>query len=136
MAVTSASSVQVHSHNTPAGPAKDSSNNEVHCCYLSFILTGTYAQADNSIISGVPTLIQNMRRDGRAVTLLAQGLAFAAPGKEDGAIVGVKTLAVSSNDITFEVTQADLSTEHANAAFGAFDLPITIFVAYKLAAVS
>ncbi len=30
-----------------------------------FTLSGTYAQADNAILSGVPTLIQNSRRNGR-----------------------------------------------------------------------
>jgi hypothetical protein len=87
-----------------------------------FTLSGTYAQADDSILAAVPTAIQNSRRNGRTVTI-KDAMIWQAAQRSDtpGLLLGAKTLAVSGADITFELTAGatqnvlDLSTEFTNA---------------------
>ena len=136
MPLTLASGIQVHGHTTPNGPITDgNANREVYGCFVSFRMTGTYDQAANAQITGLPAIIQASRRDGRIVTLLAAGLALAAPGREAGLVTGVKTLAVAGANVTFEITTADLNTERAATVFADYDQLITLFVAYELSAI-
>lgn len=66
--------------------------------------TGTYAQADNCKLLAVAALIQAATRNGKTVTMVA-----VAPGQhsyraDTGLAVGLKTVAISTADVTFEVT--------------------------------
>lgn len=81
-----------------------------------FSLSGTYAQADNGIVSGVNTAIQNSRRNGKTVTLVDAMCGWQARKAADPAtFLALKTVAVSTNDVTFEVTNNDFSTEFTDA---------------------
>lgn len=90
---------------------------------------GTYASAGNAEVD-VATLIENGKRDGKDVTLM--GACFVSAGQENGAIIGAKTVAISGDKITCELTQEDLSTERADGAMSAvWGKPLTFFVSYR-----
>lgn len=102
-----------------------------------FTLSGTYAQGDNSELENVATLIQNSRRNGRSVAL--KSVALWQPARKESnpkALMGLKTLAIASADVTFEVTDAalpgdlDLSTELANGTVPEQDVPFGILVGF------
>lgn len=103
-----------------------------------FTMSGTYAQADNSILSGVPTLIQNSRRNGKTVTIKDAMIWQAARSATDpDVLLGAKTVAISTNDITFEVTLGaganalDLSSEYTDStALPTFDTPMGFAVVF------
>lgn len=113
---------------TPNGPVRDSSNNEVWNAVIYFTITGTYVQNDNAQLTSVPTTMQTRLGWGRTITLL--DAMFAAPGDENGTAIGCKTVAVSSTSITFELTGADLTTEHAGAALATVGKPIALRVCF------
>jgi hypothetical protein len=94
--------------------------------------TETYAQANNAILSGVPTLIQNSRRNGKTVTMVGVCTSQAASKQSNPAsILGMKTVAISSSDVTFEVTDGDFTTEYADAtAMTAQARPFGLLVAF------
>lgn len=69
-------------------------------------VSGTYAQADDCKLLSVATLIQNSMRNGKTVTMRA-----VAPGQHsyrssDNTAFGLKTVAISTNDVTFELTKS------------------------------
>lgn len=129
MAVLSGSNISVYNHTANTGPIYDSSGRVVRNCFITCEFSGTYAQGDNAQILAVPTAIQDSLRSGGTVTL--RDAAFATPGIEGAStVIGAKTVAVSSADITLELTGADLTTEHANAALSELSKPISFFVTY------
>lgn len=128
MATLSGSNISVFDHTAPSGPSFDSSNKSVFNCRISAEFTGTYAQGDNANILLVTTAITDSLRSGETIALL--DAAFAHPGMEGTTILGAKTVAVSGTGLTLELTGADLTTEHANAALGTVTKPIMFFVAY------
>lgn len=79
-----------------------------------FTATGTYAQADNGILAGVAALIQNSRRNGKTVTMIGVAPSQAASDLS-GNYLGLKTVAISTNDVTFEITLNSPSTEYTDA---------------------
>lgn len=97
-----------------------------------FTVSGTYAQADNGILSGVPTLIQNSRRNGATVTIRGATMSqLASKASDPSAFMSLKTVAVSTNDVTFEITDASHTTELADAtAVPAQSRPFGIVVAF------
>lgn len=98
---------------------------------VKFTVSGTYVQADNAQLEGVPTLIQNSRRNGKTVTLVdAMRGCHATKSSDPAAIMSLKTVAVSSNDVTFEITDGDESTELAAGAVPTQDRPFEILVAF------
>lgn len=99
---------------------------------ILFTVSGTYAQADNGILEGVPTLIQNSRRNGKTVTMRDVMLSTPAQsGVSPSTFLALKTLAISSNDITFEITDNSYSSEYADAtALPALMRPFAIKVAF------
>lgn len=117
---------------------KSDANDPLQFIALYFTVSGTYAQADNGILSGVPTLIQNGRRNGKTVTMKTVSLWQPARKASDPALLmGLKTLAISSSDITFEITEnatggvVDVSTEAADAtAVPTQSTPFGILVGY------
>lgn len=97
-----------------------------------FTLSGTYAQADDAKLANVGTLIQNSRRNGKTVTLVAAMPGTNATKSSDpSAIMGLKSVAVASADVTFTVTDGDNTTEYADAtAMAAQNRPFSILVAF------
>lgn len=85
------------------------------CAEVTFTVSGTYAQADNGILSGVPTLIQNSRRNGKTVTLRDAMAGRPATKASDNSAMTLKTVAVSTNDVTFEIAGSNWSTEITDA---------------------
>lgn len=132
MPTVAATNFQIHGFTTPNGFQKASDGKQVVGCFVSFrTLAGTYAAADDATLSGVGAAIAASRRDGRTVTLMQA--AMAAPGKKaDGTVIGTLAPTVSSDAIIVPLTQADLSTEHANGALNdELSEPITLFVLFK-----
>lgn len=130
MAAVTKLAVSVFGHSTPGGPKKFSDNKEILHCFVAATFQGTYASAGDANILLLTTEIANSRRDGKTIALLPGGTSFVAPGKEAGAVVGAKTVAVSGTGITCELTQADGTTEHADGVLGVFDEPVIFSVAY------
>jgi hypothetical protein len=96
-----------------------------------FYVSGTYVQAENGILSGVPTLIQNSRRNGKTVTMLAVSPGQTASKESSpGTYMGLKTVAISTNDVTFEITDNHATTELAGAAMPAQARPFSILVVF------
>ena len=81
-----------------------------------FTMSGTYAQADDSKLVGVPTLIQNSVRNGKTVTMRSVAVAQHTYRTSDGTALGLKTEAISSADITFELTKST-TTAYATTEF-------------------
>ena len=110
----------------------------LHVALVLFTVSGTYAQGDDSILAAVPTAIQNSRRNGKPVTIRDAMLGQAARSATDPDVVlGAKTVAISSADITFEITLGaganalELSTEYTDAtALPTFDTPMGFAVLF------
>lgn len=129
MAVLSGSNIQVFGHTTSTGPMYDSSSKAIWHCFITAEFSGTYAQSDNAQILAVPTAIADSLKSGETIALLDAAFANAGIEGTDTAI-GAKTVAVSGANLTMELTGADMSTEHANAALGTMVRPLCFFVAY------
>jgi hypothetical protein len=106
MAVTSGT---VHSVHT----LKSESLGPIQIAEIIFTMSGTYAQADNSILAGVAALIQNSRRNGKTVNLMGASPSQAASSGAD--YLGLKTCAIATADVTFELTLNSYTTEFTNA---------------------
>jgi hypothetical protein len=107
---------------------------------VQFNVSGTYAQADNGQLQSVNTIIQNSRRDGKTVTLVDAMCGHPARKLTDPTLMmGLKTVAVSTNDITFEITESatantpDMSTELADGTVPSQQTPFELLVSYKVA---
>lgn len=129
MAVLSGSNISVFGHTTSTGPMYDSSNKAIYNCQITAEFSGTYAQADNAQILLVTTAIKDSLRTGDTIALL--DASFAQAGIEGtNTAIGAKTVAVSGTGLTMELTGADMSTEHANAALGTMVRPLCFSVTY------
>jgi len=104
----------------------------VQLAEILFTVSGTYAQADNGILTGVAALIQGSRRNGKTANLLGVCTSQAASKATDpAAFLGLKTVAISTADVTFEITDNSATTEFADAtALTAQDRPFGIVVAF------
>lgn len=117
----------VHAVRTLEGGAWDAG---YQLAEVLFTVSGTYAQADNGILAGVPTLIQNSRRNGMAVTMRAVMAGRPAKRADTNAELPLKTVAISSSDVTFEIT-TNWSTEFTDAtAVPEQARPFSILVAF------
>ncbi len=121
--------MQIYGHTSVTGIRVDSSGNKVFGCYVSGYFAGTYVQAENAKFADVDAAIGASLRSNATITLL--DACFAQMGSESGTAIGAKTVAVSSADITLELTGADMSTEHAAAVLSTVTEPIHIYVTYK-----
>lgn len=132
MAVTSGTITNIATIN--AGPAGDGLQHAV----VLFTMSGTYAQADNSTVAAVGAAITAQRRNGKTVTLRDVMIWQAARSQAaPGTLLAMKTLAVSTDAITFEITLSatentiDLSTEFTDAtAIPAQSTPFGVVVAF------
>jgi hypothetical protein len=99
---------------------------------ILFTVSGTYAQADNGILSGVAALIQNSRRNGKTVSLVGVMLSQTASQAADlTKFLSLKTVAIATADVTFEITDNHYSTEFADAtALVAQSRPFGIAVSF------
>lgn len=80
------------------------------------VTSGTYAQADNLQISNVHTAISGSTRNGKTVTLVDAMFAQEASKSTDPTgYLGLKTVAVSGNNVTAEITLDSTSTEFTDA---------------------
>lgn len=104
----------------------------VQLAEILFTVSGTYAQADNSILTGIAALITASRRNGKSITLLGAAPSQNATEASDPSIyLGLKTVAVASADVTFEITLASPTTEYTDAtALPTLDRPFGIVVAF------
>lgn len=107
---------------------------------VQFTLSGTYAQADNAQLQGVGAAIAAVERDGKTVTLRDAMCGHHATKLSDTRLMmGLKTIAISTDDITFEVTESatanalEFSTELANGAVPTQDNPFELIVSYTVA---
>lgn len=116
----------VHSVHT----LKADSVGPIQLAEILFTVSGTYAQADNGLLAGIATLIQNSRRNGKTVTMV--GLAPSQAANDvNGNYYGLKTVAISTNDATFEITLNSPTTEFTDAtALPAQSRPFGIAVAF------
>jgi hypothetical protein len=98
---------------------------------IKFTMSGTYAQGDNSILTGIGALISGSRRNGRTVTLVDCMVgAPATKASSATAIMALKTVAIASADITFELTDGDYTTELGAGTIPAQDRPFELLVAF------
>lgn len=109
------------------GPA----NSDVQLAMVYFTISGTYDTSLDSSLVGVPTLIQNAKRNGKTVTMRAVMPGAVGRKSSDQTIMWAKTAAISTADVTFTlVINADYSTEASAAAIPAMSAPMGILVAY------
>ncbi len=142
MAVTTFKVIDVQFGVTAVGPQRTADTNSpaFEYCIIDIVPTPndgsqTYAQADNSKVTGLGAAIAGFARDGRTYTPLASGPGVCVGLGDEGtstANAGAKTIAMSSADMTFEVTTGAISagTEHGNAALGVYGEGIKIAIAY------
>lgn len=103
---------------------------DVQWALVVFTMAGVYDQSANSSLVGVGALISGDRRNGKTVTLRGAMLAQNATKQSGNTIMSLKTVAVSTDDVTFEITDGDYSTELAAAAIPAQNTPFGILVAF------
>lgn len=120
----------VHSVNTIEAYGGSISNLQI--AQILFTVSGTYAQADDAILEDVADLIGDSRRNGKTITLVdAMGGHPATKASDPSAILGMKTVAISSADVTFEITNGDFTTEFTNAtAVPEQDRPFALLVSF------
>ncbi len=137
MAVLTGSITGVHGLTEPAGPAFDAAGDDIYGLYVTFTISGTYAQGggNQAQLTGVPAATETYMHDGRSPTMISA--AFAAPGNEAGVgVIGAgPTITVSGTSLTFPLTGTDLVTEHTGAVLAAVD-QIQLYVTFKAAPVS
>lgn len=117
---------------------RSESKDKLQIVMIVFYLTGTYVQADNGILTGVPTIIANARRNGKIATM--KGVMLAQPARKlsnPDLYMALKSLTIASSDITFEVTEGataktiDYSTELAAGTMPEQATPFGILVAFE-----
>lgn len=114
MAAVTGTVTRVFDFQTPAGPQKTSGNAALETCKIQVTFAGTYASGDDSSTANVHTAIANARRDGRTYALKSAG--FVGFGDLNGSLMGANTVATSTNTMTAQLLQADMSTEWADGA--------------------
>lgn len=125
MAITTGTVWSVHT-------IKADSESSLQVAEILFTMSGTYAQADDSKLANVHTLISASRRNGKTVTpLFAMPSTPATKVSDPAVIMGTKGMSVSTNDVVFTITDTDHATEHADAtAIPAQSRPFAMLVAF------
>jgi hypothetical protein len=120
----------VHTVNTIE--AYGGSISSLQIAQILFTVSGTYAQADDAILENVDGLIGESRRNGKTITLVDAMCGHPATKASDpSATMAMKTVAVSSDDVTFEITNGDFSTEFTDAtAVPAQERPFCVLVSF------
>lgn len=118
------------------GPVVDSSGNLIRTALITVSFTGTYAQANDGTVAGVPAAIQGIAHNGKTVTVL--GACAGPPGLAGaGGIVPMGVLANgvshSAGTLTVQLSDGTLAAEYADAtAIGTFTRDVGIIVTVKL----
>lgn len=91
-----------------------------------------YDTAAHGKLVGIAALIAASRRNGRTITLVGGTmLAQHATKASDQSVMGLSTIAVSTADVTYNVTGPDFTTEATNATpVAAQDQPFGILVGF------
>ena len=113
----------------PLGVKVDSSGRAVRTALVTFTITGTYVQADDAQITGVPAALKAIIKNGATIAFV-RSACLASPGDEAGTAIGVGPITVSGTTLSFALTGGDLVTEHAGAALGTINAPIGIWVTW------
>jgi hypothetical protein len=118
----------VHSVHT----LKADSVGPVQIAEVLFTVSGTYASGDAGIITGVAALISASRRNGGGtINMIGVAPSQAANKASDPAnYLALKTVAISSADVTFVVTDNSHTTVIADGAFPAQSRPFGISVSF------
>lgn len=90
---------------------------------VTFDTTGTYVQADDCKLLAVATLIQSATRNGKTVTLVDVAAGQHSYRSDTGLAVGLKTVAISTADVTFEVTLSTTTAYSTSEFTNATALP-------------
>lgn len=100
------------------------------CAEILFTMSGAYATANGSTLLAVAALITASRRNGMTATL--RGVMPGRPGtlQSDNSALSLKTVAISTNDVTFKLCGPDWATEIADGAIGAQNRPFSLMVAF------
>ena len=113
MAVTNGTCVGVTTSTSRAVSAMQTAR-----VFLTHDSTNNYDTAAHGKLLGVAALISASRRNGKTITL--QGCSSVstqdATKASDGTILQLGTVAISTNDITYNVLQSDRATEITNGA--------------------
>jgi len=100
------------------------------CAEITFTMSGTYDTASHSKLLAVATLIQNARRNGKTVTMRSVMAGRPATSSVDNSQMPLASVAISTNDVSFNIT-TDWSTEITNsAAIPGQNRPFSILVAF------
>ena len=115
---------------TPLGPVQDSSGNPIFTCFVTISpLSGSYNQTYNSRIEDLSAALKESTKSGGSYSIIQ--VQMQTPGDENGTLIGAKSFTLTGNQLDFELTGPDLSTEHAAGAVGAFNRGICLSVMYK-----
>lgn len=116
---------------TPVGPVPDSSGNPIYTCFVTIIPIGsvTYSQATNARVEDLSAALKDSTKSGKSFSIIQ--VQMQTPGDENGTLIGAKSFTLTGNQLDFELTGPDLSTEHAAGALGAFNRGICLSVMYK-----
>lgn len=117
----------VHSVHT----LKSDAVGKVQLAEVLFTVTGTYVQADNATLLGVADLIEDSRRNGKTVTMIGVAPSQAATST-DGDVLSLKTVAIDTTAVDFEITLNSPTTEFTNStALPTLSRPFGIVVAFE-----
>lgn len=119
-------------HSVETVPGYAGSVGALQLANVLFTVSGTYVQNDNAILTGVAALISASRRNGKTVTLVAAlGGTEATSAADTDVYMWCKSAAISTNDITFEITLSSFSTEYTDStALPALARPFSLLVAF------
>lgn len=111
---------------------KSDTVSDLQLAEVLFTMSGTYAQADASKLEDVGAAISAARKNGKTVTLVGAMVGTPATKATDVTkIMAIKTVAVSSDDLTFKITNESFSTELGDAtAIPAQHRPFSTVVAF------
>ena len=111
---------------------KSDYSNPVQIAEVLFTVSGTYASGDAGILTGVAALIAaSCRNAGGTINLI--GVAPSQAGSKASApetYMALKTVVISTNDVTFVVTDNSHTTVIADGAFPAQARPFGISVSF------
>lgn len=89
--------------------------------------------SDTMKLTSATTAISGARKDGKTVTLRFVSCYRNAYNATDAAILSLKSVAISTADITFAPTTSDYSTAADIPAASVLSRPFAVYVAYSVA---
>jgi hypothetical protein len=114
MAAVTGTVTHVWGMGTATNPERNTAGDEIKSCFCAITFAGTYASADNASTTLTGTALASFIRNGKTITVVR--METAGLGDLNGTKIGSKTVAMSSQTMTCELTTGDLSTEWADGA--------------------